>query len=139
MAEFAISKIKSFNKVSILDIGCGKGYLSFDIANRTKSCIRWTLVDGKESNIDFVKNEAKNIQGFNLDVCQSLWIDHKNYGSVVPAREDETHRIMVVGIHQCGDLSSLSIKEFCENPNLTDLAIVGCCYNCLSERIDLSV
>ena len=43
---------------------------------------------------------------------------------------------MIAGIHQCGDLSSNSIREYCSNLNITSLAIVGCCYNCLTERID---
>ena len=28
------------------------------------------------------------------------------------------------------------MREFSRNPYVTDLAVVGCCYNCLSELID---
>lgn len=42
----------------------------------------------------------------------------------------------MTGIHQCGDLSSSSLREFIRNKTVGCLAIVGCCYNCLSERID---
>jgi hypothetical protein len=28
------------------------------------------------------------------------------------------------------------MREFSKNASVTDLAVVGCCYNCLSELID---
>ncbi len=43
---------------------------------------------------------------------------------------------MITGIHQCGDLSSSSVKEFAHNKSVSHLCIVGCCYNRLTEKID---
>ena len=68
--------------------------------------------------------------------ADAKWITPDNYNEFIPAPEVGSLKLLT-GIHQCGDLSSSSIKEFVRNKeSLTHLAVVGCCYNCLTERID---
>ncbi|KAB8303888.1 hypothetical protein EYC80_005254 [Monilinia laxa] len=66
-------------------------------------------------------------------------------GSAAPAKEDIISRVsesapseinlMAISIHSCGNLSHHGIRSLLLNPSVQAIAIVGCCYNLLSERL----
>lgn len=66
-------------------------------------------------------------------------------GSATPAKEDAISRVsesappeinlMAISIHSCGNLSHHGIRSLLLNPSVQAIAIVGCCYNLLSERL----
>jgi 16S rRNA G1207 methylase RsmC len=41
------------------DVGCGKGYLSFELAERVKDGLRLTLVDGGAGTVEACRLEVK--------------------------------------------------------------------------------
>ncbi|KAH8733617.1 methyltransferase domain-containing protein [Ilyonectria robusta] len=43
--------------------------------------------------------------------------------------------LMAVSIHSCGNLSHFGIRSMILNPNIRAVAIVGCCYNLLTEKL----
>lgn len=49
-------------------------------------------------------------------------------------KEDE-QRLMAISIHSCGNLSHHGIRSLILNPSVKAIAIVGCCYNLLTERL----
>ncbi|POS85658.1 hypothetical protein EPUL_003223 [Erysiphe pulchra] len=51
--------------------------------------------------------------------------------------EDEV-RLMVISIHSCGNLSHHGIQSLLQNDKVHAVAIIGCCYNLLSERFRYS-
>ncbi|APA05805.1 hypothetical protein SS1G_01825 [Sclerotinia sclerotiorum 1980 UF-70] len=53
-------------------------------------------------------------------------------GAITP----ETN-LMAISIHSCGNLSHHGIRSLLLNPSVHAIAIVGCCYNLLSERLTL--
>ncbi|KAK5663092.1 hypothetical protein OQA88_6508 [Cercophora sp. LCS_1] len=44
-------------------------------------------------------------------------------------------RMMAVSIHSCGNLSHYGIRSMVSNPCIKAVAIVGCCYNLLTEKL----
>ncbi|KAK1760695.1 methyltransferase domain-containing protein [Echria macrotheca] len=44
-------------------------------------------------------------------------------------------RMMAVSIHSCGNLSHYGIRSLITNPCMKAVAIVGCCYNLLTEKL----
>lgn len=44
-------------------------------------------------------------------------------------------RLMAISIHSCGNLSHHGIRSLIMNPSVHAIAIVGCCYNLLTERL----
>ncbi|KHJ34428.1 hypothetical protein EV44_g6085 [Erysiphe necator] len=46
----------------------------------------------------------------------------------------EDLNLMVVSIHSCGNLSHHGINSLLQNKKVRAIAIIGCCYNLLSER-----
>lgn len=43
--------------------------------------------------------------------------------------------MMVVSIHSCGNLSHHGLRSLTLNPNVAAVALVGCCYNLVTERL----
>lgn len=44
-------------------------------------------------------------------------------------------RLMAISIHSCGNLSHHGIRSLLLNPTVQAIAIVGCCYNLMTERL----
>ncbi|KAL0943775.1 uncharacterized protein CTRU02_201662 [Colletotrichum truncatum] len=44
-------------------------------------------------------------------------------------------KMMAVSIHSCGNLSHYGIRSLIMNPAIHSVAIVGCCYNLLTEKL----
>ncbi|KAL2062731.1 hypothetical protein VTL71DRAFT_5803 [Oculimacula yallundae] len=50
------------------------------------------------------------------------------------SKSEET-RLMAISIHSCGNLSHHGIRSLILNPSVHAIAIVGCCYNLMTERL----
>ncbi|KAI1079329.1 methyltransferase domain-containing protein [Whalleya microplaca] len=51
-------------------------------------------------------------------------------------REDQRDlRLMAISIHSCGNLSHYGIRSLVLNPRVRAIAIVGCCYNLMTEKL----
>ncbi|AEO62751.1 41e0696f-54d5-4108-9da7-e7dee537d360 [Thermothielavioides terrestris] len=48
---------------------------------------------------------------------------------------EERLRMMAISIHSCGNLSHYGIRSIVLNPCIRAVAIVGCCYNLLTEKL----
>ncbi|GAB1314260.1 Methyltransferase-like protein 25 [Madurella fahalii] len=48
---------------------------------------------------------------------------------------EEDLRMMAISIHSCGNLSHYGIRSMILNPCIQAVAIVGCCYNLLTEKL----
>ncbi|ROT39323.1 hypothetical protein SODALDRAFT_332760 [Sodiomyces alkalinus F11] len=48
---------------------------------------------------------------------------------------DKELRMMAISIHSCGNLSHYGIRSLIMNPGIQAVAIVGCCYNLLTEKL----
>ncbi|KAN0099667.1 Methyltransferase domain containing protein [Hyaloscypha variabilis] len=48
---------------------------------------------------------------------------------------NEEIRLMAISIHSCGNLSHHGIRSLLLNPSVHAIAIVGCCYNLMTERL----
>ncbi|KAJ5795157.1 hypothetical protein N7457_001756 [Penicillium paradoxum] len=44
-------------------------------------------------------------------------------------------RVMVVSLHSCGNLVHHGVRSLVMNPSVVAIAMIGCCYNLLTERL----
>ncbi|KAF4460122.1 hypothetical protein FALBO_13110 [Fusarium albosuccineum] len=49
--------------------------------------------------------------------------------------EESELRLMAMSIHSCGNLSHFGIRSLVLNPSIRAVAIVGCCYNLMTEKL----
>lgn len=52
-----------------------------------------------------------------------------------PTGEEGDLRLMAISIHSCGNLSHFGIRSLILNPCIRAVAIVGCCYNLMTEKL----
>jgi hypothetical protein len=55
--------------------------------------------------------------------------------TVDESSKEEELRLMAISIHSCGNLSHHGIRSLLLNPSVHAIAIVGCCYNLMTERL----
>ena len=49
--------------------------------------------------------------------------------------EEAKLKLMAISIHSCGNLSHFGIRSLVMNPEIRAIAIVGCCYNLMTEKL----
>jgi len=99
----------------------------------------------QNSNIESITtDDIDKINTFenNNKFCNNQFI---NDGNIDVVRRNNTEisidkeKIMLFGLHSCGNLTSDSIKIFVRNEVVTHLVIVGCCLNLLMEYVSKEV
>ncbi|KAJ5323649.1 hypothetical protein N7476_002249 [Penicillium atrosanguineum] len=58
--------------------------------------------------------------------------------TVITAQADsktQDPRVMVVSLHSCGNLVHHGVRSLILNPSVVAVAMIGCCYNLLTERL----
>ncbi|TKA79870.1 hypothetical protein B0A49_01578 [Cryomyces minteri] len=56
-------------------------------------------------------------------------------GKPLTADRDTELRLMVISLHSCGNLVHHGIRSLLQNPSVQSVALVGCCYNLMTERL----
>ncbi|KUI71065.1 Methyltransferase-like protein 25 [Cytospora mali] len=59
----------------------------------------------------------------------------KIHDADVPEEKRKELSLMAISIHSCGNLSHFGIRSMIINPSIKAVAIVGCCYNLLTEKL----
>lgn len=59
----------------------------------------------------------------------------KIHDADIPEAERKELSLMAISIHSCGNLSHFGIRSMIMNPSIKAVAIVGCCYNLLTEKL----
>ncbi|KAJ5346062.1 hypothetical protein N7452_004066 [Penicillium brevicompactum] len=52
-----------------------------------------------------------------------------------PEQKASDPRVMVVSLHSCGNLVHHGVRSLVLNPSVVAIAMIGCCYNLLTERL----
>lgn len=55
--------------------------------------------------------------------------------SQIEGNEESEARLMVVSLHSCGNLVHHGLRSLVLNPSIVAVAMIGCCYNLLTERL----
>ncbi|KAI3396443.1 hypothetical protein diail_12163 [Diaporthe ilicicola] len=59
----------------------------------------------------------------------------KIHDADIPEDQRKELSLMAISIHSCGNLSHFGIRSMILNPSIKAVAIVGCCYNLLTEKL----
>ena len=128
-----------------LEVGCGKSYLYKKLKSMYND-ILYIGIDKKDKLIEKTKLEDKQMLIYNYNV------DYSNFNTIfneyilkdlqskniINSNNCIINNSILLGLHTCGDLTSNIIKVFA-NTNLkafNTLAIIGCCFNLLTEYVD---
>ncbi|KAJ4389450.1 hypothetical protein N0V93_006918 [Gnomoniopsis smithogilvyi] len=80
------------------------------------------------------KGVIKYITG-QLETGDLSGILDKIHDADVTEKERKELSLMAISIHSCGNLSHFGIRSMIMNPSIKAVAIVGCCYNLMTEKL----
>ncbi|KAJ9617097.1 hypothetical protein H2200_000818 [Cladophialophora chaetospira] len=60
---------------------------------------------------------------------------HSDKRSMHPSTAQPHQNAMVISLHSCGNLSHHALRSLVSNPSIRAVAVIGCCYNLLTERL----
>ncbi|KAI1753590.1 methyltransferase domain-containing protein [Xylaria castorea] len=98
-----------------------------DLRPRNQSDAIYTPEEGK-GFITYVEGRLES--GDLTDV-----IDQLKSTQLAPTTPQTDLRLMAISIHSCGNLSHHGIRSLILNPAVQAIAIVGCCYNSMTEKL----
>lgn len=109
---------------------------TFDFRPTREMGVRYTVAQGR-GHMQYVSGRLDS--GDLTDVVAKIDVD-KRGGPAAAAEEGEAGRegglrLMAVSIHSCGNLSHHGIRSLVLNPDVRAVAIVGCCYNLMTEKL----
>ena len=108
----------------------GKGYIQY---------VEHVVKDGDLTNVvEQIENMKSEAPSGNVQVITEVSGD--NESSQLPnvideISKDRETRLMAISIHSCGNLSHHGIRSLLLNPAVQTIAIIGCCYNLMTERL----
>ncbi|PQE03185.1 Methyltransferase 25 protein [Rutstroemia sp. NJR-2017a BBW] len=119
----------------------GNGVIQYDTRPTKSLATIYTPSSGK-GNIQYVEHRLEN-GDLSSVVSQIQNLQLSASDSSIPAPESESSlpttpaepSLMAISIHSCGNLSHHGIRSLLLNPSVHAIAIVGCCYNLLTESI----
>lgn len=78
---------------------------------------------------------VESVDGLSLQEKDTITCCRPNDPKSSTAKGHKDQSLMTVSIHSCGNLSHHGIRSLLLNPTVSSIAIVGCCYNLLTERL----
>jgi hypothetical protein len=82
----------------------------------------------KNSNLDAVIDQI-------VETPPTLKPSDLNPSTFPAPTQDQEPGLMVISLHSCGNLLHHGIRTLTANPSVRAVALIGCCYNLLTERL----
>ncbi|EXJ76451.1 uncharacterized protein A1O5_00959 [Cladophialophora psammophila CBS 110553] len=103
----------------------------FGPENGSMTYIEHDVQDGYLENILY---PADHSQGEEEQAPPDI-VDSSTIPTSTPVPVNRNPKAMVVSLHSCGNLSHHALRTLTLNPSVCAVAIIGCCYNLLTERL----
>lgn len=96
-----------------------------------------------KGTMDYIEHEIKDgyLEPIIKDVIRSRCLETKgSQGPAVdrdsrPEGKAEDPNVMVISLHSCGNLLHHGVRSLVLNPSVKAIAMIGCCYNLVTERL----
>ncbi|OJJ83207.1 uncharacterized protein ASPGLDRAFT_48596 [Aspergillus glaucus CBS 516.65] len=87
--------------------------------------------------MDYIEHEIKDgyLEPIIKDVVESPPVSESE-SQVAKGTKDATDpNVMVISLHSCGNLLHHGVRSLVLNPSVKAIAMIGCCYNLVTERL----
>ena len=99
------------------------------VRSQHQSAIMAPKVDGEDGNIQYIETRIEN--GDLSTVIGQIQPVHPPNNSTLPSEPG----LMVISLHSCGNLIHHGLRSLMLNPTVKAVAMIGCCYNLVTERL----
>jgi 2-polyprenyl-3-methyl-5-hydroxy-6-metoxy-1,4-benzoquinol methylase len=121
---------KRHNITRVIDMGSGQGHLSLTLASTC--ALKVLAIDGNPSQIQGSRTAAQQAalkEGHQIThLCRFVTQDSIDLANEI-TQWAAGEKCLLTGLHACGSLSENMLRLFTSINCITQLAVVGCCYN----------
>jgi len=125
----------------IIDIGSGKGYLTQQVAISCKEVKKDINIIAVERSSEQMNGCEKRSKRYKVEGIAYVQCDVGRDGKLVSEIVRPYllgRKLMLIGLHTCGDLASSCCRYFVRDERVSVLVNVGCCYHKLDNGYPLS-
>ncbi|KAF9885407.1 hypothetical protein FE257_012929 [Aspergillus nanangensis] len=84
--------------------------------------------------MDYIEHEIKD--GYLEPIIKDVVAAEPQENAAEPTNKtSDDARVMVVSLHSCGNLLHHGVRSLVLNPSVKAIAMIGCCYNLVTERL----
>ncbi|GKA14863.1 S-adenosyl-L-methionine-dependent methyltransferases superfamily protein, partial [Tanacetum coccineum] len=161
LAAVVSSVARDVETNTVIDLGAGQGYLSQVLSFEYNLSVMAIDASSHHGNITHARAERikkhydakmrkSSLGGRDVTLpktvtCRVLssdmlkmLLETKDVDSTVTSclskSSNDTHSLLLTGLHACGDLSVTMLRTFLECKEVKAVVSIGCCYNLLSEE-----
>lgn len=138
LAGFINSIFKKTKMETMLEMGCGKSYLTNTLLKENPNCL-YIGIDMKEKLVEKTSkfNDNENVIVLYGKVTASNFKEYytNNIKQKLVNHKKSEKNIFLFGLHSCGNLTSDTLKLFVNYDYFSHLSIVSCCLNLLTEYV----
>ncbi|MCJ1233171.1 hypothetical protein MMC14_001126 [Varicellaria rhodocarpa] len=87
----------------------------------------------KDNNTGTCKNQSDETDQTDVQTIKRL--DDTLIKSSLVSTSDNNLDLMIISLHSCGNLVHHGLRSLAQNPSIKAVAMVGCCYNLVTERL----
>ncbi|KAK9471952.1 methyltransferase domain-containing protein [Dipodascopsis tothii] len=122
----------------VIDLGSGKGYLSRMLAHDHGCDV--IAVENMEDRAKgaealdalFLRKSRKT--GEPQMRAGGKFVDSGDLADLIDRAGVRGQKVVMTGLHACGNLSHHAIRALVDTPEIAAVAVVGCCYNLMTEQ-----
>lgn len=86
-------------------------------------------------NTSEVEECNENTSSEDSEQKSSAFTTQEEVSLTAPLPKANSPNLMVISLHSCGNLLHHGLRSLVLNPNVSAVALIGCCYNLLTERL----
>ncbi|KAL3460020.1 methyltransferase domain-containing protein [Aspergillus heterothallicus] len=130
-----VAEISIFRDLSLTSDELG----SFPVSNnatKKKAAIATYTSDAPRGAMDYIEHEIKD--GYLEPILKDVVAAPSSMNSaetIQVSKSEEDPNVMVVSLHSCGNLLHHGVRALVLNPSVKAIAMIGCCYNLMTERL----
>ena len=99
------------------------------VRSQHQSAIVAPKVDGEDGNIQYIETRIEN-GDLSTVIGQIKPVHSPNNSTLLP-----DPGLMIISLHSCGNLIHHGLRSLILNPAVKAVAMIGCCYNLVTERL----
>ncbi|KAF7594036.1 hypothetical protein BBP40_010314 [Aspergillus hancockii] len=108
--------------------------------NKKSTAAKTQDQDKPRGAMDYIEHEIQDgyLEPIIKDVTEPSPIEPKENPISTEQDSNETSkdaRVMVISLHSCGNLLHHGVRSLVLNPSVKAIAMIGCCYNLMTERL----